>query len=537
MEQLKYKIILCCLFLCNLVIHAKEQVLEQLQEAIKASSQYDAAKKKQLNAFYIKAVNAKTTNSQYKAYIQLFEAYQSYKYDSASVYADKALAVAKRLRNPNYQVEATCAKVFCLLSAGLYKEAFDEVNLVDISLVTTPYYKYKYYSVKSRLFSDMADYSRTEPYSSQYVKESRALTDTLKKYTGYQTSEYYYVEGMQLMKERKCKESEQAFQHVLSDPKISHHKRAICLSCMGWLCQLRGDEKGALRYLAESAIYDIKTATKETMALREVGAILYSQGEVNTAIEYVQKALDDANFYNARQRKIEIGNVLPVIQQSRTNDLETQRNMMILCSIMVCIVLIVLTVSTLLIKKQIKKVRAAYKTIGERNQKLEEANKKLEEANALLSESNKIKTVYIGKSFYTSAEYIEKIEKLYKSIERKLRARQYEDLLRSLSETTLAKERENMYDDFDVTFLHLYPDFIEKYNALFEEKDRKEPNEQKHLNKEMRIFALIRLGVNDSERIAHFLGYSVNTVNTYKTRVKNKSIVSNDEFEQKIMEI
>ena len=204
---------------------------------------------------------------------------------------------------------------------------------------------------------------------------------------------------------------------------------------------------------------------------------------------------------------------------------------------MFCIVLIVLTVSTLLIKKQIKKVKAAYKTIGERNQKLEEANKKLEEANALLSESNKIKTVYIGKSFYTSAEYIEKIEKLYKSIERKLRARQYEDLLRSLSETTLAKERENMYDDFDVTFLHLYPDFIEKYNALFEEKDRKEPNEQKHLNKEMRIFALIRLGVNDSERIAHFLGYSVNTVNTYKTRVKNKSIVSNDEFEQKIMEI
>ena len=531
MKQLKIKMLLFWLFFCNLSIqaHDNDKILVQLREVVKASAQFDAIKKKEIQNIHLKAAKAQTPDNRYKAYIQLFEAYQSYKYDSASVYANKALAVAQQLHNSNYQVEATCAKVFCLLSAGLYKEAFDEVNHVDISQVTTPY-KYKYYSVKSRLFSDMADYSRTEPYSSQYVKESRALTDTLKKYTGYHTSQYYYVEGMQLMKERKCKESEQAFLRVLSDQKISHHQRAICLSCMGWLCQLKGDEKGALRYLAESAIYDIKTATKETIALREVGAILYSQGEVNTAIEYVQKALDDANFYNARQRKIEIGNVLPVIQQSRYNDLEKQRNMMLLCSVMVCVVLIVLAVSTLLIKKQVKKVRAANKTVGERNQKLEEAN-------ALLSESNKIKTEYIGKSFYTSAEHFEKLEKLYKSIERKLMAHQYDDILRSLSEKTLAKERENMYDDFDVTFLHLYPDFIEKYNALFEEKDRKVADDNKHLNKEMRIFALIRLGVNDSERIAHFLGYSVNTVNTYKTRVKNKSIVNNDEFEQRIMDI
>ena len=94
-----------------------------------------------------------------------------------------------------------------------------------------------------------------------------------------------------------------------------------------------------------------------------------------------------------------------------------------------------------------------------------------------------------------------------------------------------------MYSDFDETFLRLFPDFVDKYNALFEEKDRKPLGDKKVLTKEMRIFALIRLGVTDSDRIAHFLDYSVNTINTYKTRVKNKSIVSNDEFEQRIMEI
>ena len=161
----------------------------------------------------------------------------------------------------------------------------------------------------------------------------------------------------------------------------------------------------------------------------------------------------------------------------------------------------------------------------------------MEMANAQLSEANKIKTEYIGKSFYVSAGYFEKIEKLYRMVDRKIAARQYEDLQRSLSERSLMQERKNMYADFDETFLRLFPDFIEKYNALFDEKDQKSLGENKMLTNEMRIFALIRLGVADSERIAHFLNYSVNTINTYKTRVKNKSIVNNEAFEQRIMEI
>lgn len=527
---MKYLIFFLLQLCVTLSVQADNEVLLRLKETVKNSSKYDARKNEQIKPLHLKAIRANSLEARYKAYIDLFEAYQSYKYDSASVYADKALAIAKKISNQNYQVEATCAKVFCLLSAGMYKESFDVLNGIDISQITTPYYKYKYYSVKSRLFSDMADYCRTEPYTSQYIKMSRVLTDTLKLYTGVNTTQYYYVEGMQLMKERKCAESEKAFLHVISDKHISIHQKAICLSCLGWLAQLEGKEDKSLLYLAESAICDIQSATKETMALREVGALLYAKGDINLAIEYVQKALDDANFYNARQRKIEIGNVLPVIQQSRYKEVEAQRNAMILCIILALSLLIVLAVSTLFIKKHVKKVRLANKMIGERNQELEETNR-------MLSEANKIKTEYIGKSFYVSADYFTKLEKLYSSIERKLIARQYDDIRRSLSEKSLARERENMYDNFDETFLHLFPHFIEKYNALFEEGDRKAATDKNALTKEMRIFALIRLGVNDSERIAHFLGYSVNTINTYKTRVKNKSIVNNDEFEQRIMEI
>lgn len=433
------------------------------------------------------------------------------------------------MSNRNYVVEATCAKVFCLLSAGLYKEAFDELGRADISQVSAPY-KYKYYFIKWRLLADLADYCHAEPYMSSYIKQSRALVDTLHQYVSPHSTAWNYLEGMQLMKERKCDESEYYFRQVLKDRKITLHERAISTSCIGWLYTLRGNKTEALNYLAEAAICDIKSSTKETTALREVGSLLFAKGDVQHAIVYVQKAFDDANFYDARQRKIEIGNVLPIIQQSRYKDMRSQRNVMLLCIAMACVLLIVLASITVYIKKQVRKQKLAKRIIEERNKKLEEANEQLAEA-------NKIKTEYIGKSFYASADYFEKLEKLYKSIDHKLATRQYEDLRRSLSERSLAEERKSMYADFDETFLRLFPDFVEKYNQLFEEKDRKSVTDSKGLSNEMRIFALIRLGITDSERIAHFLDYSVNTINTYKTRVKNKSIVNNEEFERRIMEI
>lgn len=520
---------LVTLFVCSFSGYASNQVLERLNEAIASSKQYDAVKNEEILKLHMQATMAKTMQAKYTSCINLYEAYQSYKYDSAFVYANKAHEWALRLKNPNFIVEASCAKVFCLLSAGLYKEAFDVVGGVDISKASSPY-QYKYYFVKWRLLADISDYCGAEPYMTEYIKESRMLVDTLKNYVKPNSTEYNYILGMQLMKERKTQESEALFLKVLKDKNLSMHDRAISTSCLGWLYKLNGDKQKALNYLAEAAICDIKSATKETTALRQVGELLYAQGDVECAIGYVQKALDDANFYNARQRKIEIGGILPVIQQSRYKDVMTQRNVMLLCIIMALSLLVVLAVGTFLIRKQVRQLKLAKDTIEERNQKLEETI-------AQLSEANKIKTEYIGKSFYTSAGYFEKIEKLYKSIGHKLAARQYDDIRRSLSERSLMEERKNMYADFDETFLRLFPQFVEKYNELFEEKDRKDSADTTVLSSEMRIFALIRLGVSDSERIAHFLNYSVNTINTYKTRVKNKSIVNNDEFERRIMEI
>ena len=315
--MIRYLTLLTFLLVFDLSCHAEaSEVLQRLDDALSSASKFDAEKKSQIKHLHDIASSARSENDRYKACIELYEAYESYKYDSASVYADKAMSLARHIGNADFMVEAACAKVFCLLSAGLYKEAFDEVGQVDISNASSPYL-YKYYFVKWRLLADISDYSRAEPYMSQYIRQSRILVDTLRHYMRPKSTRWNYIIGMQLMKERKCRESESYFQKVLSDKHISMHERAISTSCLGYLYKLRGDTVKALRYLAEAAICDIKSSTKETTALRQVGALLFAQGDVEHAVNYVQKALDDANFYNARQRKIEIGGVLPVIEQSR----------------------------------------------------------------------------------------------------------------------------------------------------------------------------------------------------------------------------
>ena len=263
-----------------------------------------------------------------------------------------------------------------------------------------------------------------------------------------------------------------------------------------------------MEYLADAATYDVMSSTKETTALRGLAELLYKHGDMQRSTSYIQHSLDDANFYGARQRKIEVGEILPIIETNRYNILKEKSNMLIGGIIIIISVLVVVILFTVVnLYRQKRNLQEARNAIRKNNEDIKHAYTQLQEA-------NNIKNEYIGNSFYINSEFIDKMEKLYRMIDRKIQARQYDDLRYSLKESTLSAERKNMYADFDTTFLTLFPDFVERFNALFDESDRKHPAQGK-LTTEMRIFALMRLGITDSERIARFLNYSVNTINTY----------------------
>ena len=502
------------------------QMLQKLDESLTQKTQYEQQKLQRIAQ--LKAQLPRTFDrKRYALLRQLYKEYASYQYDSAYTYALQMNQMALQLRSQDFHIEAQCAQVFCLLSAGLFHEGVATLQPIDIAHATAPYRKL-YFTTAARLYYDLADYTHAAPYVGEYIAKGSVFTDSLLHYLPRNSDEWLYASGLQAMKWRHFTTSNRYFKQLLSRNHVDAHTRAIITSCMGWTKLFQHEKAAAICLLAQAAIYDNVSATRETTALCTLARLLYEQGDIQRATEYVRQSLQNANFYGARQRVIEVSGILPIIEQDRYRMVESQRNALASTAIIAVLFVIALLVFTYFIRRQMRKTKQAQAVIAQRKAELERINAQLREANT-------IKDEYIGQSFYANAEYINKVEKLYRTIDAKIVTRQFADLRASLKEHQLMDERKSMFEDFDKTFLNLFPHFITRYNQLFDDAPTHEKTNT--LTTEMRIFALIRLGINDSERIAKFLHYSIHTINTYKTRVKNKSKVDNDQFEAKIMEI
>ena len=497
-----------------------DQKLREVDAALERKAEYDARKEENIGYLRTSLSNATEAEDCWEAAYRLYSEYSSYKYDSAFSYAQVLGRLAAQANTPDKTASAIIAKVNCLINAGLYKEAFDEVAAIPADGLS-PEVQLEHYRLLVRLYYSARGYAQTEPYWQQYTQAGEAYSRKILQMVPPDTRLWHEYYANFLMESKRFEEGVQEFSTLLADPTLDLHSRAIYASSMGWMLQLLGQEEQSLLAICESAICDIKSSTKETTALRMLAEYLSLRGEVERPTRYVRASFDDANFYNARLRKLEVGAVLPLVEKNNADNLSRQHRLLVISIILVVFIAVAAVMGFWFIRRQ--------------NRHLQEARKAIEERNRLLTEANAIKAEYIGNSFYNNSEFIEKMAQLYKMVDRMLVTRQYDELRRSLKESTLDKERDLMYESFDNTFLKIFPTFVNDYNALFPEAEQTFP--QHGLNPEMRIFALIRLGIQETERIARFLDYSVHTINTYKTRVKNKSWVENDRFEAEIMQI
>ena len=503
----------------------REPWLDELDAELAKKAEYDARKEARIGQLRGRIRSALDDRERYGVTRELYEEYQSYKYDSAYAYAQEMARLAAAAELPDARVEAGCATTFCLISAGLYKEAFDVMDALQTDGVS-PRTLLEYYKMQVRLNYSARGYSQTAPYWDIYSRAGEEYSRKILEMVPEGSPTWWEYQANYLMESSRYEEGIAAFGHLLADENLDLHSRAIFSSSVGWLQHCLGRDDEAIKSLCESAIFDLRSSTKETTALRMLAEYLTRRGEVDRPSRYVRESFDDANFYNARLRKLEVGAVLPLVEKNHYDSLRRERNF--LATGILLAILLVIAAAVAIWLRQYRRLREARATIEERNAQLEAAN-------ALLAEANEIKSEYIGNSFYINSEFLDKMSQLYKMVDRMIVTRQYDELRRSLKESTIDKERDEMYESFDHTFLKIFPTFVNDYNALFPETEQRFPAEG--LTPEMRIFALIRLGISETDRIARFLDYSVHTINTYKTRVKNKSWVENEQFEAEIMKI
>ncbi|MDR2449871.1 MAG: DUF6377 domain-containing protein, partial [Prevotellaceae bacterium] len=244
-------------------------------------------------------------------------------------------------------------------------------------------------------------------------------------------------------------------------------------------------------------------------------------------------------------RIVELASLYSIVNTAYLTKTMRQKKELQRYVILISVLFFFLVISGFYVYRQMRKVSRIKRELYETNLKLAELNKhtkhinnQLQKVNAQLSEVNHIKEEYIAQFFDICSGYIDKLEDYRKMLYKKAGSNQHEELFKILKSTTLVdEERKKLYETFDTIFLNLYPSFVEDFNSLLihEEQVVLKPGER--LNTELRIFALIRLGITDSMKIAGFLRYSLSTIYNYRTKARNNAIVSRDEFDEMLMNI
>ena len=509
----------------------RDSLLNELEQTLKNRDTYFKQKSQRIellsNQFH-KVRNSLNYNAEFDICLKLFNEYESFTYDSAYYYINKARIVASQLNDAPKVAYARIKVGFVLLSSGLFKESLDTLSSIHPEGLPDSV-KFQFYSVIARTYYDLADYVKGSAFATSYDNTGNLYLDKAIQLANPKSNEYWYCVSLRKMKGADLLGAKEAFESWINTNKLSDHEYAIAASSLGYICTLTGKNEDAINWLTKASIADIKSSTKETVALRNLSDLIFKAGDTKTAYRYIKLALDDATFYNARHRKIEIAKILPIIEGEKLNTVEKQKSMLLTYAILITLLIIVVLIFAFVIFKQLRKLKQAKSIIQEFNSNLMNSNNKLLEA-------NRIKEEYIGYFFNTNSEFIEKMASLQKALHRKVVARQYDDLDNIIKNSNLKAERENLFESFDKIFIKLFPNFVNDFNALFKEEDRIHLKGDELLTPDLRIFALMRLGIKDNEKIAKFLDYSVNTIYTYKTKIKSKSVFR-DQFDEKIMEI
>lgn len=522
-----------------------DSILSVLIEEVKTSN-YSVPKEQRLNSLRTAYSESKSPSSSFRIAKEMFDEYIYYQSDSAYAYAVRVRGQAKALNDESKMAIANLALMKCFSSNGYFKEAGDMLHLVDPALLPKE-------SLVDYLRTCTTFYQNLESYAGGVVTElgaiyrrkrrgfaeQLALTADSNSYVWHQND----IELSQMENPSPAKEIEGRMR-LLQGYKLDDHEQAIQHSLLGHVYLGIGDRDNALLQLAQSAIHDIRGNIHETTAAKMLADLLYEDKDLNKAHLLAQKASDDASFYNSHLRREELSRIMQLIDSARFTG-QTNR-MWVLVGIVILVIILLVATLVLFVKVRHRNrfIEAVNEEIKEKSDSLvkthlevEAINKELQSTIAKLKEVSEIKDQYITQSLYLNTVFVNQVEDRCKNAMKMLKDKKYDDLKFLPFQMGIKEERQRIFRSFDNAFLQLFPNFIQEFNKLFKEEDWVELDENREMPMDLRIFALLRLGISDPAEVAKYLNLSPKTVYVYKTKLKSKSTVENSDFEAQVMAI
>ncbi|WP_417015951.1 DUF6377 domain-containing protein [Alistipes sp.] len=515
-----------------------KQQLEVLDQTIAGRARYETIKSQYITRIKAKITPGCTDMQRYGIYDNLFDEYYQYNLDSATFYARSKLEVARRIGSPALTFDAILDIADRYVLSGMYVEAQEFLSQIDS--LQLPYELLpRYYHVYHAFYDGMATNAGDPLLRTEYRRLKGIYQKLLYDKLGKDDIARLYLQTDMLCDEGKAAE---ALEHLMiryETDQTTLHERAILAYLIATVHQQTGNNMEAIRYYAESAIHDLKTPVHEHRSLYELASLLYENGDLERAYRYVTCAGNDAMTVNALNNIHSINRVLPIISESYNTQMTRKRIQLNRALWSVSILTLLFVGVALIAIRDKRRVSAAEHRTREINKELSRVNARLQKYIALLQESNNIKESYLGRYLDLCSEYIGRIETYRSQLLRIAREGGMAEVQKVLRSTAfIESELNEFYTKFDATFLHLFPDFVSQFNELLQPNKRIEniPGGML-LTTELRIFALIRLGIDDSVKIAGFLRRSVSTVYNYRVKMRNAALVRREEFEKQVMRI
>lgn len=529
---MKRKLLYFCLFIVaiaqNIVASADSLTVaaltSSLDEAIGAHEQYVAIRKARIEKLKHQLLDVDTASTSFFRWNgEIYKEYKAYICDSAIYYLNVNLDWAERHKQQDAAAETKLELAYLMASAGMYEEATDLLGQIDRDLLTDRLLP-DYYNCYRHLYDELRAFTQDNSFRKRYQKLSVCYDDSLMRVLSPTSALYLErnemreaaVGNLQLALSINEKRLVNVVQNTPEYALVTYHRSQ--------LYRHMGDKEQEKRYLTLSALTDIQLAITDHASLWNLAQLLYEEGDIERAYQYIRFSWNETNRYNARSRSLQTAGILSLIDLTYQAMREKQNDRLRLYIWLISALTLLLVAAIAYIYRQMKRLSVA------RNN--------LEQTNEQLHISNHIKEEYIGRFMNLCSIYINRLDTYRRMVNKKISAGQTEELLKMVrSREVLDAGLKELYENFDTAFLNLFPDFVDKFNELLQPEERIVLRKGELLNTELRIFALIRLGIDDSSQIAEFLRYSVNTIYNYRAKVKSKACISRENFEMHLMMI
>lgn len=517
---------------CPLVLLAEttdnKSALRKLDDILSKKEIFLIRKEKKIDDLKVKLTHVSDPAERYKLYDSISDTYIHYQADSALHYINKRMELLPLLNCPELVNDIIIDRATVMGVMGMYMEAIEQLAKLNTEELT-PATLIAYYQTYRACYGWLADYTTNKEEKKKYLQKTDLYRDSIISVMPPETNRTI-VEAEKCIVNGKADTALEMLNDALKD-EVDERQKIFIYYTLAEAYDMKKDIEKEIYYLTLTAIGDLESSVREYASLQKLAQLMYKQGDIDRAYKYLSRSMEDAVACNARLRFIEVAEFLPIIDKAYKMKDEKERDVTRTMLISVSLLSLFLIVAIFYLYRWMRKLSAMRHDLSLANEQMKLVNKELEE-------TGKIKEVYIARYLDRCVNYLDKLETYRRSLAKLAMASRIDDLFKAIkSEQFIRDERNEFYNEFDKSFLKLFPNFITSFNQLLVEEGRVYPKSDELLTTELRIFALIRLGVVDSNRIAHFLGYSLATIYNYRSRMRNKAAVDKDRFEQDVMNL